>query len=180
MKVRGPIQSEPDINVDLSKRQFLKVAGVASIGVLVVSTTACPGGAKVTIYMQTISGLLNEIALLMPAKSEFIRKTLKIAADFDAAYRRGDLANADAFFNTLTSNLTTLTVDLGVNLSDQMKMWLAVIGATVRTVAVLLRDQVGNTSTAKSIAKSAKSAAAVERLANASAVDAAFQAARLQ
>jgi hypothetical protein len=116
----------------------------------------------------------------MPGRAAFITRIIAVAADFDAAYRRGDFANADNLFNTLVENLTTLTTDLGVNLSDQVKMWLAVIGATVQTVAVLLRDQIAaQPVSAAASARAAKSRNAVERLSSAKAVNATFEAAKL-
>lgn len=164
----------------MNRRQFTKQAALTlTVAGLAGSAFKC-GSEKVSLYISTINGLLREIAVLLPAQSQTIAKLLALATDFDTAYRRGDFDSADSLFNTLVSNLTTFTTDLGVNLSDQVKMWLAVIGATVRTIAVLLRDQVATQPAIAGRARAARSAGAVERLADSAAVDAAFQAAKLR
>lgn len=167
----------------MDRRQFTKRAALTlTVAGLSGSAFKC-GSEKVSLYVSTINGLLKEISTLMPAQAQTVSKLIALATDFDVAFRRGDFNNADSLFSTLTTNLTTFTTDLGVNLSDQMKMWLAVIGATVRTIAVLLKDQVEAQSVAvRSIiaAKALKSESAVRRLANSAAVDAAFQASKLK
>lgn len=171
------------VDIDISKRYFLKVGGIAGLGALTLGTTACPGSEKVSIYTQTISSFLNEIASLVPAQAAFIARIIKVAADFDAAYRRGDLENASAFFNTMVANVTTLFNDIGVNVSAQMKVGLAIVSSTVKLIAVLLKDQGAAAPAAVAKARGAsksvaKSANAIERLANAASIEALYQAAK--
>lgn len=169
----------------MNRRQFTKRAALtlAAAGIS-GSAFKCSGGEKVSIYVQTISTFLNEIAGILPDKAAFISKIVKVASDFDAAFRGGDFANADSLLNTLITNITTLTNDIGISTSNQVKMWLSVIGATVRTVAVLFKE--ANKSDPTALAKSGvstdslKSASAIERLASQAAVDAAFQATKLK
>jgi len=158
-------------------------------GLLTVLTLGLAGSAfkcdsdKVSIYVLTITNFLKQISSLMPQWAASITKILAVATDFDAAYKRGDFSNADNLFNTLDENITTLTKDLGINLSDHVKMLLAVIGATVQTVAVLLHEQIIKQPAAirsAIAARSPKSASAVERLASQAAVDATYQAAKLK
>jgi hypothetical protein len=71
-----------------------------------------------------------------------------------------------------------LTGDIGVGTSNTVKTWLAIIGATVTSIAVLFKEQVGIHPVITAKAKSAKSAGAVERLAAQAKVDALYQAAK--
>lgn len=164
----------------MNRRAFAKRGALTVAGLTLTTSAFKCGSESVSIYVSTITNFLKQISAIMPDRAAFITKIIGVAADFDAAYRRGDFASADNFLNTMIANISTLTNDLGVNLSDQVKMWLAVIGATVQTIAVLLRDQVGAQPVSSTLkARSAKSASAVERLASAAAVDATFQAAKL-
>jgi hypothetical protein len=166
-------------HLQITRRQFTKrtaltvaVAGFAGLA------PKCGGSEQVSIYVRTISTFLNQIAGLLPDKAAFIARIVKLASDFDAAYQRGDLTSADSFFNSLEQNLTTLTGDIGVGTSNTVKTWLAIIGATVTSIAVLFKEQVGIHPVITAKAKSAKSAGAVERLAAQAKVDALYQAAK--
>lgn len=167
----------------MNRRQFTKrAAATVALAGLSGSAFKC-GSEKVSIYMQTISSFLNEIAGLIPAQAAFIAKIVKVASDFDTAYRRGDLANASAFFNTLDENITTLFTDIGVNVSAQVKVALAIVRSTLKLVAVLLKEQGDAQPIAVAKARTmsvgaAKSASAIERLADQSSIDALYQAAR--
>lgn len=165
--------------IQLRRRQFITRSAIA-LPALVLTTTALKcGSEQVSIYVRTVSTFLNQISTLLPERAAMITKIVKIAADFDAAYKRGDFASADTFFNSLEQNLTSLVNDIGINTSNTVKTWIAIIGATVTSIAVLLKDQV-SAQPAGIVAESgrAKSAGAVERLANQAAVDALYQAAK--
>jgi hypothetical protein len=168
----------------MNRRTFAK-RGALGLTALTLTTSAFKcGSEKVTIYVQTISAFLREIASLLPAQAQFITKIIAVATDFDAAYRRGDFTNATTFFNTLVSNLTTLTASLGLNLSAQVKVALAIVSSTVRLIAVLLQQQGTAQPEAVARARAASPAASaaistIERLANPAAIDATFQAAKL-
>jgi len=168
----------------MNRRQFAK-RGALGLTALTLTTTAFKcGSEKVTIYVQTITAFLNEIAGLLPAQAQFVAKITTVAADFDAAYRRGDLANASTFFNTLVGNISTLTNTLGVNLSSQVKVGLAIVSSTVRLIAVLLQQQGATQPIAVATAKASSKPKAtaislIEKLAAPAAVDAAFEAAKL-
>jgi hypothetical protein len=168
----------------MNRRTFAK-RGALGLTALTLTTSAFKcGSEKVTIYVQTISAFLREIATLLPAQAAFITKIIAVAADFDAAYRRGDFTNATTFFNTLVSNLTTLTTTIGLNLSPQVKVALAIVSSTVRLIAVLLQQQ--GTAQPEAVARARASSPAanaaistIERLASPAAVEATFQAAKL-
>ena len=163
----------------MNRRTFAK-RGAIGLAALTLTTSAYKCGAEqVSIYVRTITTFLNQIASLLPERGALITKIVKLASDFDAAYRCGDFASADTFFNSLDQNITTLTNDIGVNVSNNVKTWISIIGATVTSIAVLFKDQVQTlTPLQRTILRSARSADAVERLASQASVDALYQAAR--
>lgn len=164
----------------MDRRQF-STRGLLTLLIVALTGSAfkCSGGAQVTIYVRTITTFLNQIAGLLPDRAAAIAKIVKAAADFDVAYQRGDFANADSFFNTLELNLVAFTNDLGINVSNTVKTWISIIGATVTSIAVLLKEQVDKQPASAAMARTAKSAGAVERLASQASVDALYKAAKL-
>lgn len=174
-----------DIGVDLSKRNFLKAGGMAGVGALTLTTTACPfDGKKVSFYAQTISSFLVEIGEIVPAQAAFIAKIVKVVADLDAAAQRGDFASASTFFNTMVSNVTQLITNIGGGLSPQVKILLAVASAAIRSLAVLLKNQGATTVSAVASARASNASIdsavrTIERLASPKEIDATFEAVRL-
>lgn len=166
----------------MNRRQFVK-RGALTVGGLGLTSTAFKcSGKTVTFYDQTLSSFLNELAGLVPAQALFISKIVKVIADFDSAYQRGDFASAAGFFNTMVQNISSLTADLGVGLSDHGKMLLSVVSVTVRTLAVLLKDQGASNVAAVAAAKtsSVAASAAVSTISQlATGVDATFAATKL-
>lgn len=171
-----------DTNVDLSKRNFLRVGGVAVVGTLTLSAFKC-GAESVTRYTSTIIAFLGEIATLLPTQANFISQIIKVARQFDEAYRRGDFANAGTFFNTMAGNITTLFNTLGVGVSSQVKVALAIVSTTVKLIAVLLMDQGATQSDTIADAQTPAMRSAInliQRLASPASVNATYEAARLQ
>lgn len=165
--------------IQLLRRRFMQRL-ILGIPVLFLGTSAFKcGSAQISIYVRTISTFLNQISGLLPQHAATIARILKIASDFDAAYKRGDFTSADAFFNSLEQNLTTLTSAIGVNTSNSVKTWIAIIGATVTSIAVLFKEQIDAQPPVVAVKmRAARSADAVERLASQAAVDALYQAAK--
>lgn len=162
----------------MNRRTLIKTGGLATVGVLTGSAFKC-GADKVSIYVRTITTFLNQISSLLPAQAALITRIVKIASDFDAAYRRGDFASADTFFNSLEQNLTTLTNGIGVNVSNSVKTWISIIGITVTSIAVLFKEQIeAQPDIAAAVRRGARSAGAVERLAAQARVDALYQASK--
>jgi hypothetical protein len=162
----------------MNRRQFTKRAALTvAVAGLTSSAFKC-GSEQVSIYIRTITTFLNQISSLIPAQSAAIARIVKIASDFDAAYHRGDFDSADNFFNSLEQNLTALTNDIGVNTSNTVKTWLAIIGAAMTSLAVLFKEQVDTQPAIAARVRGAKSAGAVERLSSQTAVDRLFQAAK--
>lgn len=162
----------------MNRRTFAKRTAIALPSLVLTTTALKCGSEQVSIYIRTITTFLNQISTLLPDRAVMITKIVKIAADFDAAYKRGDFASADTFFNSLEQNLTTLVNAIGVNTSNTVKTWIAIIGATVTSIAVLLKSQIDTQPGLESTLKDAKSAGAVERLASQVAVDKLYQAAK--
>ena len=168
----------------MNRRQFTKRAALTmAVAGLTGSAFKC-GSEKVSIYVQTISSFLNEIAGILPTYAARIAQIVKVASDFDAAYRRGDFANASTFFNGLAENVATFTGDLGLTASSQVKIALAIVNASVRAIAVLLQSQGATQPAAVANAKasskaSARSISIIEKLAAPAAIDSALQAVKL-
>lgn len=162
----------------MNRRTFAKRAAIGLPALVFVTTAKKCGSEQVGIYIRTVSTFLNQISGLLPQYAARITQLVKIASDFDAAYKRGDFASADTFFNSLEQNLTTLVNDIGANTSNTVKTWIAIIGATVTSIAVLLKDQVSAQPMMAESVRSAKSASAVERLASQAAVDKLYEAAK--
>lgn len=163
----------------MNRRQFTKRAALTIATASLAGSAFKCGSESISIYVRTITAFLNQIAGILPDRAAMISKIVKIATDFDAAYRRGDFSTADNLFNSLESNLTQLTNDIGVNVSNSVKTWIAIVGAALTSIAVLFKEQVSTQPapiTAR--ASSARSARAVERLASQAAVDALYQAAK--
>lgn len=169
----------------MNRRQFTKR------GALTLATAGLAGSAfrcgseKITIYVQTITAFLKEIAGLIPNQGPFISKIIAVAEQFDAAYRRGDLTNASTFFNTLADNIASLVAAVGINLSARVKVGLAIVNSTVRLIAVLLKEQGMTQPAMVAIARASSPAMAtaigtIERLADEAAVNAAFQASKIR
>lgn len=161
-----------------SKRTLLAVVAAAATG----SAFKC-SSEKVSIYVQTITSFLREIGTLIPAQASFINKIIGIAGDLDSAYRRGDFDSTTTFLESLSANINVLITNLGVNLSPQIKVALAIVNSTVRLIAVLLVQQASSpavTAVVKSrtSAEDMRKRALIESLANEHDIDAIFKASR--
>jgi hypothetical protein len=162
----------------MNRRQFTKRAALTlTVASLSGSAFKC-SSEQVSIYVRTITTFLNQIAGLLPAQAAAIAKIVKLATDFDAAYHRGDFNSADSFFDSLEQDLTALTNDIGINASNTVKTWLAIIGAAMTSLAVLFKSQVDAQPAITARAQASRSAGAVERLASQAKVDALYQAAK--
>lgn len=160
-------------------RSFLTLVTFGLAG----SAFKCGSSEKVSTGIQTITVFMNEIAGIIPSKAAVIARIVKIASDFDIAFRRGDFSSSATLLDTLESNLKTFIADVEVNISDRVKTLLAIVGATLKMIAVLIKGE-GARQPAVVAASRARSAVVdsgaktVERLADPKAVDALFQAAR--
>lgn len=166
-----------------TRRQFIK-RGAIGVPVLLLTSTAFKcGSEKVSLYVATINSFLREISTLIPSQSDFIGKMITVATDLDSAYRRGDFDNATTFLETLTSNVNTLITNLGISVSSQVKVALAIIGSSVRLIAVLINNQMSDPAVASAAAKRTSDAdvrkkTMIESLANERVINALLQVSR--
>lgn len=170
-------------DTNLSKRNFLKVGGVAALGSLTLCTASC--GPSMNTWVQTIIGGLEELKPLLPAQGSLLTKAISTAKSFNEAWQDGKFANAAALLENLTATIQQVIDDAGVNVSQQVKTMIAVVGVALRTIAVLMKEQMGDPVVAAAVRdKTANSPSAamqrsvIERLADPNAVNAVFAAAR--
>lgn len=172
-----------------SRRSFLKTTSIAAVGAgsfaLGVGATApqCGGVKNLSTYVQMIAGGFTEIKVLLPdlglsqaiiAKvADLLDKGVKVAADFDKAYRDGKFTNARTLFTNLGSLVTQVITTLGVSVDNRgVKIALAAIGIARVAVAIILDRQLSQPSVAAEVQASRskpENAAAldeVKRLAN--------------
>ena len=163
----------------LNRRRFIQTGALAGAGALVVSQTAC--GPKVSFYVATIKGALIELKPLLPGAAQLISTAVKVADDFDAAYRRGDFADAITILKTLAGNIGQIADDAGVS-TPQIKGIIAVAAIALRTIALLLDEQSTQPAVAAARKKATKpqaaAAAEVHHLSNPGVIDAIFMAAK--
>lgn len=165
----------------MNRRQVLIGGGMAA---LAVATTGCPGAKNLSFYVSTVVGALKDLSPLIPNLGPTIAKAIKIAEDFDEAYRKGAFENAMALFENLAGLVSQITESAGVD-NQQVKLAIAVASIALRTIAVLLKTQADNPEVAAVISGKHTSASVkrqvslVERLADTAAVDTAFKAAKL-
>lgn len=164
----------------ITRRTLLKTGGLAAIGSLTIGTSGC--GKDLTTYTSIIISALEELSPLLPGQSLFISNAIKIARDFDEAYRAGKFANATTLFSNLAGVIGQIADSVGVT-SPAVKTTIAIAGVAMRAIAVLLKDQSTQPSVAAAI-NNQRSAAAVahigliNRLADPAAVNALFEAAK--
>lgn len=168
---------------DLSKRTFLKLGGAAAVGTLALGTTAC--GPSMSVWVQTITGGLEELKPLLPAQAALLSKAISIAKSFNEAWQDEKFSNALAILENLASTIQQITEAAGVNLSQQVKTMITVVGVALRTIAVLLKAQMDDPAVAATVndramanPSASRQRTLIERLADPAAVDAAFEAAK--
>lgn len=169
----------------MNRRTMLSQSTLALGGVVAGAAFTAPAcdPKNTSIYVQTIIGALKEISPLLPGSATLIAKAIKVAEDFDEAYRAGKFENALVMFENLAGFISQIAEDVGVN-NPQVKIALAVAGIALRAIAVLLKVQESEPRVAAAVTRaSAQPGAAarralVERLAAPAAVDKAFELAR--
>ena len=151
----------------MNRRQMLTTTGLGVVSIGVMSQVGCKPK-NLSLYVQTVVGALQEISPLLPSQAQFISKIVTVAADFDAAYKRGDFESATTLFSTIVSNVSQLISDIGTP-SPQIKVALAVAGIALRAIATLLASQATPAIAAqasKAAGAQAKAVNTVRRLSN--------------
>lgn len=149
-------QSQVDIAVNLSKRNFLKLGAAAGVGALIVPLAGC--GKNISFYTSTVIGALKDLSPLLPNLSDRIKQAIAVAESFDKAYQSGAFANAASLFETLTTVVSEIVAAIGV-MSDSVKLAIAVGGVALRAIGVLLKSQASDPVVAAEVARSSNQSA---------------------
>lgn len=169
----------------ISRRSMLRTGALAAGGFAVGTAFTAPAcnPKNLSVYVQTVVGALKEISPLLPSSADIIAKAIKVAEEFDKAYREGKFENALVLFENLAGFITQIATDVGVD-NPTVKIALAVAGIALRAIAVLLKAQESEPAVADAVARAnAKPGAAarrslVDKLANPIAVNRAFAVSR--
>lgn len=165
----------------MNRRQALKLGGLAGVGALTMGVQRC-GGPNLSFYVSTIIGAMKDLSPLLPNLSANITKAIKVAETFDAAYRKGDFDSAEKLFENLNSLISQIADDAGIE-SQQVKLAITFANVGIRAIAAILFAQRDQPAVASAIAKRGAAGKArlsvVERLADAAAIDKAYQASKL-
>lgn len=170
----------------LSKRDFLKLSGMAGIGALTLGTTACPGDKKkINFYAATASATMAELKLLLPNQADEIGRGIDLIKSFNDAYQGGQFDSALTFFEGFASIVSSVIAAAGVDLGDNVKLALAAVNIAVRGIAVLMKDAASSPAVAAVVKEKAQASDAnarrvtlIESLASPKAINAVFEASR--
>jgi hypothetical protein len=169
---------------DFDRRNFLRASGIAGVGLLALGAAEC-GKKDVDFYVATVVGTLEELKPLIPAQATLLTRGISIAKSFNDAYQDGKFDSAMTIFENLVSIVNEIIAAAGINVSDGVKIALAVGGVAIRGIAVLLKDSTTDPQVAavvneksKSSAASAKQASLVESLAHPKSVQMIFEASK--
>lgn len=169
----------------MNRRQMITTSALGAAGFAVgtgFTAEAC-SPKNLSTYVQMIAGGFSEIKVLLPdlglsqsiiAKvAELIDKSVKIAKDFDDAYKAGKFTDARTLFTNLGSLVTQVITTLGLSVENQgVRIALAAIAIARIGIAIILDRQLSQPSMAASVQEAqadpenAKALNEIKRLAN--------------
>jgi hypothetical protein len=170
----------------MNRRDMISVTTLAGGGFLTgvgFTTPQCGSPRNLSTYVQMIAGGFTEIKVLLPELglsqaiidqvASLLDKGVKIAKDFDTAYRAGKFTDASTLFTNLGSMVTQVVSTLGIATDNRaVKIALAAIGVARVALAIILQRQVDNqpqvaaaVQGSKAQPSTAKAISEVERLA---------------
>lgn len=161
-------------SIDLSKRQFLKGAATAGVGILVTEgalvTTGCDK--SVSFFTSTVIGALSDLKPLLPNLNPAIDKAIAAGRAFDEAYRAGKFDNIDTLFENFGNTVNSFVAAIGV-MNEDVKRYVLVGGIALRAIASLLRSQVSQPAVAAVVASKSKTSgmAMIERMSDPAVLD---------
>jgi len=165
----------------MNRRDLIK-SGAAGVGVVALGGLQINCKPKdVSFWTGSVIGGLEEIAVLVPVQAANIKKIVAVMRDFDSAYAAGKFADALTFFQSATSLIDQLIIDLGVNLDSQIKTAIAIAGVAIRMIALLLQRQgESQPEVVAAVAQGAQAKAVktIRRLADEKALDTIYAAAK--
>lgn len=138
----------------MNRREMITTTALGAAGFAVGTgfTAGACSPKNLSTYVQMIAGGFSEIKVLLPdlglsqsviAKvAELIDKGVKIAKDFDDAYKAGKFSDAATLFSNLGSLISQVVSTLGVSTENRaVKVALAAIGIARVAIAILLANQ---------------------------------------
>ena len=156
----------------MNRRTFAKCSAL-TVGALTLGTAGCEKK-DVDFYIATVTGALQQLKQFLPNQADLLTRAIAIAREVNQAYQDGKFDTAIGLANSLTATIESVITAAGVNLSDPVKMILAIANVALSTVAVLI----GNSTAANRAAS--PTAGNLRVLASPTRVQAIFAASRLQ
>lgn len=164
----------------MNRRQALSTIGLGSAGFATgtaFSAPNCPGGKNLSTYVLIITKSYAEVKTLLPDLgldessigriSDLTAKAIKVAEQFDKAYKEGAFESAGAFFNELRSLSLNIATELNVIDNRIVQGILAGVGIARVTIGALLEaqaDQLPPARTARLSPQAAAVKAEIQRL----------------
>lgn len=173
-----------DITGAITRREAIRSLGLGGGGLLLGAGFTAPqcGGAKnlstnVVIIMRSygeIKELLPETGLsqsVIDRVSGYIAKAIKVAEDFDKAYRAGAFQNAATLFNQLGGLVGDIANDVGA--SNHRVVRVTLVGIQIARIAIagLLAAQAANQPAVRTAKKSPEMVAAIAEIERLNALD---------
>ena len=147
---------------------------------------ACPDKKDVLFYVETFTGTLKEVLLLVPNLAEPINRAIKFADIFTKAYNDGKFEDAITAFENMAGVFQEI-YDVAGGMNASVKIALAVAGVAMRAIAVLLKSHESEPAVAAVVKArrmgsdaQAKQIALIDQLANAESIEAAFKSVKVQ
>src|SRR5689334_18955835 len=133
--------------IKMQRREALRTIGLGGGGILVggaFTAPACPGGKSLSTYVVIITKSYGEISALLPdlglsqstvtKVNGYIGQAIKVAEQFDAAYKAGAFENAATFFNSLGGLVANIASELNVTNNRIVKTTL--VGVQIARIAI--------------------------------------------
>lgn len=155
--------------IESNRRDFLKLAGSAGLGVAVLggATLTIGCGKSISFFTSTVIGALSDLKPLLPNLSPAIDKAIAAGKAFDDAYRAGKFDNIDTLFENFGNTVNSFVAAIGV-MNEDVKRYVLVGGIALRAIASLLKSQVSQSAVAAVVASKPRTSgmAMIERMAD--------------
>jgi hypothetical protein len=172
------------MSCQFNRREALRTIGLGTGGalaVMVFTAPACPGGKNLSTYVVIITRSYGEIQTLLPnlglsqsAVSKlggFIGDAIRVAEEFDKAYKAGAFDNAATFFNQLGGLATNIASELNVTGNRVVKATLVGIQIARIAIAGLLEAQAANQPAVRTARMSPVMQTAIKEIERLNAID---------
>lgn len=139
------------LGASLTRRDMLRVGGVAGVGLIAFGTTACPGGKSLSTQIVIITESYEQIVPLLPELglgqdaidrvSKLVADAIKVAREFDKAYQAGAFNDAATLFKNLSGLISNIASELNVAQNRTVKAIIAGVGIARIVIAALIQEQ---------------------------------------